>query len=255
MRRSELQRLHSAANYFLERAVHIFKPEYEPSNKDILSAERFPSSLSYVDFSFPPPHDDEFDTWGQQDFTARYQLIRPYGIEDNTAWFQIFVDIRIIIFCVSLCDYDQYVIDDDLYPVNKMMYNRQFFESTVTNPVFDEEGFLLLLTKYDLFEEKIKQIPLNQCDWFADFRPVQGTGTGTTVQSLGEKGFQYISLKFMTLYRSLTGRKLYVAKVNCLNQHSVDVALRYVREILMWEEEMSEYARTDHSSDYSVTCE
>ncbi|PIN19598.1 G-protein alpha subunit (small G protein superfamily) [Handroanthus impetiginosus] len=230
MRRSELQRLHSAADYFLERTVHIFKPEYEPSNMDILCAERLPSSLSCMDFSFAPPRDDE------------YQLIRPDGPGDNEMPFDMFGDVRIIIFCVSLCDYDQFVINDSRNSVNKMIYNRHWFECTVANPVFDQKVFLLLLTKYDLFEEKIKRIPLNQCDWFADFRPVQGRGTGKTVESLGEKGFQYIAVKFKTLYRDLTGGKLYVAKVNCLNQHSVDVALGYAREILKWEEDMSEYA-------------
>ncbi|PIN19597.1 hypothetical protein CDL12_07722 [Handroanthus impetiginosus] len=123
MQRSELQRLQSAANYFLERAVHIFKPDYEPSNMDILCAEQFPSSLSYVDFSFPPPRDDEFDIWAQQDFKTRYQLIRPDGPGDNEMPFDMFGDAQIVIFCVSLCDYDQLVVNDSRNSVNKMIYN------------------------------------------------------------------------------------------------------------------------------------
>ncbi|KAG8367047.1 hypothetical protein BUALT_Bualt16G0031800 [Buddleja alternifolia] len=125
-RRSELEGLSSVGNYFLKSAVDIFKPDYKPSHTDILHAEGFPSSLSYMDFSFPPPHADEVDIWDPQ-----YYMIRIMG-------------------------------------------------------------------------------------------------------NLEEMGLYYISVKFKELYNSITGQKLYVAEVNCLEQDSVDVALKYARDILKW---------------------
>ncbi|PIN03674.1 G-protein alpha subunit (small G protein superfamily) [Handroanthus impetiginosus] len=242
IRRSESQRVNSFADYFLERAVHIFKPDYQPSHLDILYAEGFPSPLSYMDFSFPPPRDVEVDIGYLQDFMIRYQFIRLNAFGDNETSFEIFEDVRIVIFCVSLCDYDQFVTDENGSLVNKMIYHRQCFESKVTNPIFDQKGFLLLLTKYDLFEEKIEHVPLNQCDWFDDFHPVGKQGR------IGEKGFYYISIKFKRLYTALTGRKLYVTKVNCLKQDSVDEALKYARNMLKWEEETSDCSYTYYSS-------
>ncbi|KAG8367045.1 hypothetical protein BUALT_Bualt16G0031600 [Buddleja alternifolia] len=233
-RRSELEGLPSVANYFLKRAVDIFKPDYKPSHTDILHAEGFPSSLSYVDFSFPPPHADEIDIWDPQDYMIRYQLIRATSniIGDDYKSFES-QDVRIIIFSISLTDYDQFVIDDNGDSINKMMFNKECFESMALN-IFNQIPFLLLLTEYDLFVEKIRRTPLNQCDWFNDFNPIIGGYGDRIMGNLEEMGFYYISVKFKELYSSITGQKLYVAKVNCLEQDSVDAALKYARDILKW---------------------
>ncbi|KAK4426342.1 Extra-large guanine nucleotide-binding protein 1 [Sesamum alatum] len=249
-RRRELTMLSTVANYFLECAFDILNPYYCPTPDSILYAEGFPSSPSYLDFSFPPPHNDEDNSWDQPDFTRRYQLIRSMsnGVEHNNNSLEKFEDVQMVVFCISLSDYDESVIDENGASVNKMMHDRKCFESTVTNPLFDQTPFLLLLTKYDLFEQKIADAPLDKCDWFNDFHPFRSFHN-----DMAEKGFHYISIKFKYLYKALTGgKKLFVAKVACLEQESTDAALRYAREILDWEEEMNEYYfDTDYFSDDS----
>ncbi|KAL2522860.1 Extra-large guanine nucleotide-binding protein 1 [Forsythia ovata] len=248
-RRSELERLPTVASYFLEQAVDILKPDYKPSDMDILYAEGFTSSngLSYVDFSFTePPDDDDIDSDDLHDFLQSYQLIRSpvKGYEENLKWLEISEDVGIVIFCVSLIDYDQFFIDSNGNVVNQMRFNRTFFEKIVTHPTFDQIDFLLLLTKFDLFEEKIEQVPLSLCGWFDDFHPPPNH-----TSSLGQSGFHYIAVKFKKLYSALTGRRLYVSSVNCLEGSSVDAALKYVREILKWKKEEGEY--WDYSTDES----
>ncbi|KAG8367049.1 hypothetical protein BUALT_Bualt16G0032000 [Buddleja alternifolia] len=250
-RRSELEGLPSVANYFLKRAVDIFIPDYKPSHTDILHADGFPSSLSYTDFSFPPPHADEVDIWNPQDYMIRYQLIRSTSntIGDDYKSFES-QDVRIIIFSISLTDYDQFVINDNGDSINKMMFNKECFESMAMN-IFNKIPFLLLLTEYDLFVEKIKRTPLNQCDWFNDFNPIISCYGDRIMGNLEEIGFYYISVKFKELYNSITGQKLYVAKVNCLEQDSVDAALKYARDILKWNEDCNDFLYVDYSSDES----
>ncbi|KAL0396668.1 UNVERIFIED_CONTAM: Extra-large guanine nucleotide-binding protein 1 [Sesamum calycinum] len=210
-RRSELKELSSAANYFLNRAVDILKPDYDPS-KDILYAEGFPSSPSYLDFSFPPPHNNEYYNGDQLDFTRRYQLIRSTSnrVENNNKLLEKFGDVQMVVFCISLSDYDEFVIDENGVSVNKMMHDRKSVNSYRRLGASDVAG----------------------------------------------KGFYYISVKFKDLYNTLTsGKKLYVAKVACLEQESTDAALRYAREILEWEEETSKYYDTDYFSEDSFYSE
>ncbi|KAJ9669941.1 hypothetical protein PVL29_026481 [Vitis rotundifolia] len=256
-RRSELEMLPSVASYFLERAVDILRTDYEPSDVDILYAEGVTSSngLACVDFSFPQSEPgDDIDTTDLHDSLLRYQLIRVQarGLGENCKWLEMFEDVRIVIFCVSLNDYDQYSYDANGSLVNKMMLSQRLFESIVTHPTFEQMDFLLILNKFDLFEEKIERVPLTQCDWFEDFHPVisryrlnSNSNNINNSPSLGQLAFHYIAVRFKRLYSSLTGRKLYVSLVKGLKPNSVDETLKYAREILKWDEERANFSLSD----------
>lgn len=187
----------------------------------------------------------------------RYQLIRVQarGFGENCKWLEMFEDVRLVIFCVALSDYDQYAIDGDGALANKMLLSKKFFEYIVTHPTFDQMDFLLILNKFDLFEEKIERVPLTQCDWFNDFHPVisrsqrfnSNSNNINSNPSLGQLAFHYTAVKFKRLYSSLTDRKLYVAPAKGLEPKSVDEALKYAREILKWEEESSNFSLSEYS--------
>ncbi|XP_059623755.1 extra-large guanine nucleotide-binding protein 1 [Cornus florida] len=260
-RRSELEMLPNIASYFLERAVEILRTDYVPSDVDILYAEGVTSSngLSCVDFSFPQPAPyDPNDTADQHDSLLRYQLIRVQarGFIENCKWLEMFEDVRLVMFCVSLSDYDQFVTDGDGASVNQMLLSKKFFESIVTHPTFDQMDFLLILNKFDLFEEKIEQNPLTLCDWFDDFRPVISRKSSNSniksssinnSPSLGQLAYHYIAVKFKRLYSSLTGRKLYVSLVKGLEPDTVDDSLKYAREILKWDEDRPNFSWSEYS--------
>lgn len=189
----------------------------------------------------------------------RYQLIRVQarGFGENCKWLEMFEDVRIVIFCVALSDYDQYAMDGDGALANKMLLSKKFFEYIVTHPTFDQMDFLLILNKFDLFEEKIERVPLTQCDWFNDFHPLisrsqrshssSNSNNINSNPSLGQLAFHYTAVKFKGLYSSLTDRKLYVAPAKGLEPKSVDEALKYAREILKWEEERSNFSLSEYS--------
>ncbi|XP_077216678.1 extra-large G-protein 1 [Tasmannia lanceolata] len=259
-RRRELQMLPSVANYFLERVVDISRMEYEPSDADILRAEGGTSSngLAYTEFVFPKSaYDDTIDGGDEHDPLLRYQLIKVHakGLGENRKWLEMFEDVRIVIFCVALSDYDQFCDDGTGAVKNKMLLNKKLFEILVGHPTFEQMEFLLILNKFDVFEQKIERVPLSACDWFDDYNPVisrHGTGGSNSnnvkdATSPAQQAFHYIAVKFKRLFYSFTGRNLYVSQTNGLEGLSVDEALRYAREILRWDEDRAIFSISDYS--------
>ncbi|KAL2242862.1 UNVERIFIED_CONTAM: Extra-large guanine nucleotide-binding protein 3 [Sesamum indicum] len=160
----------------------------------------------------------------------------------------MFEGMRAIVFCVSLSDYNQTWTNTTGLQQNKMLACRDFFESVAQHSCFEGTPFLLLLTKHDLLEDKIDQVPITVCEWFRDFNPLK---THSKSLPLAHQAFYYIAVKFKELYTSITGRKLYVRQIQAHDQASVDEAFRYVREMLDWEEQKNGdiYASSDEDSD------
>ncbi|ONK76024.1 uncharacterized protein A4U43_C03F23040 [Asparagus officinalis] len=246
-RRRELQSLPSAASYFLQKVVDISRVEYEPSDLDILYVEGITSAngLTCTEFLFPKLAEESGDNTDQQD-AVRYQLIRlpPKGLGENYKWLDMFEDVRIVIFCVALSNYSDFYKDVNGVSINRMMESKRLFESIITHHAFKHMDFLLVLNKFDLFEQKLETTPLTLCDWFNDFSPISSrqrlsnnsrkfNGDATKA----EQAFHYVAVKFKRLFASVTEKKLYVTSSRGLDSESVDATLRYAREILRWEEE------------------
>ncbi|XP_060168322.1 extra-large guanine nucleotide-binding protein 1-like [Lycium barbarum] len=263
-RRNELEMLPRVANYFLDHAVEISKADYNPSDMDKLYAEGITSSngVACMDFSFPnPPKDSYMEAVDQYPSSMRYQLIRVHAscVAKNCKWLEMFEDVDLVIFCVSLTEYTEYLEDYNGVCTNKMMESKKLFKNIVSHPAFAQKHCLLLLNKFDILEEIIERAPLSECEWFQDFNPVisrhPDSKTSNNNPSLAQRAYHFIAVQFKRLYRSITDRKLYVAHVTALEADSVDEALKYMREILKWDEERRKVMRdwTTESAEASTT--
>ncbi|XP_074269568.1 extra-large guanine nucleotide-binding protein 3-like [Silene latifolia] len=244
-RKEELNFLPDTTKYFLDRVIEISSNDYEPSEKDVLYAEgvtqsnglasveflldsRSPLSIAYSEnHDHPPP-------------LTKYQLIRikSSGLQDGFKWLGMFEDVRAVIYCVALSDYDVLWENGIDSLSNKMLASRQMFESLLKHPSLRDIPFVLLLNKYDVFEEKISKVPLTTCDWFQDFCPVNPQGSN---QSLAQQAYYYVAVKFKELYADIKGQKLYVWPTKALERSSVDEAFKFVHEVFKWDDVKEEH--------------
>ena len=179
--------------------------------------------------------------------------MHPRSLGKHCKWLDMFEDTDIVLFCVSMTDYDEYSADCNGVLTNKMLASKDLFESMVTHPTFENKNFLLILNKFDLLEEKIEQVPLSQCEWFHDFKPIVSQNRhNSTNPSLAQRAFHYIGMKFKKLFDSLTDKKLFVSLVTGLENDTVDEALRYAREIIMWQQEAEEPSLNNEMSSTDI---
>ncbi|OAE31629.1 hypothetical protein AXG93_3384s1030 [Marchantia polymorpha subsp. ruderalis] len=234
-RKDELSALPHYADYFLDKVTEFSSNEYVPSPLDIIRAEGLAqgSGLAEVEFSL----DDKISSYQDVEGSSpeRYQLIKVggKGMAEGCKWLDMFEDVHAVIFCVAISDYDQVCPDFDGVLRSKLRQT-ELFESVLKHPVLREKPFVLLLNKYDLFEDKFcKDVPLTTCEWFTDFKPVGASQM--TPQWQAQQAYTYVVHKYKELFAN-GGYKVFTFKLMATEQEKVLEAFQYVREILKWKD-------------------
>ncbi|KIJ66158.1 hypothetical protein HYDPIDRAFT_110344 [Hydnomerulius pinastri MD-312] len=160
------------ANYFLAEVLRVGSPSYRPTETDILKVREETTSIVETRFAM-----------GQM-LIRVLELGGP--LPKRLKCIHCFEGVTSIIFCAALDEYDQV----DHLNENKLAQSIAWFESIVNSRYFLCSSIILLLTKIDVFKEKLPKVPLGE--YFPEY-----TG-GADVN----KAAKYILWRFMQANRA-----------------------------------------------------
>jgi len=151
-RQSEYQ-LNDSASYFFEAVDRIAQPNYVPTDQDILRARVRTSGIIEINFVLKEEnfYFSVIDVGGQR--------------SERRKWIHCFQDVTAVLYCVDLSGYDRKLFEDET--VNRMHESLQLFKDIVNGDWFSGTAMILFLNKRDIFQEKIKRVPLKIC--FEDY--------------------------------------------------------------------------------------
>ncbi|KAL0111173.1 hypothetical protein PUN28_012824 [Cardiocondyla obscurior] len=149
-RRREYQ-LTDSAKYYLSDLERIEKPDFLPTEQDILRARAPTTGIIEYPFDLDSIIFRMVDVGGQR--------------SERRKWIHCFENVTSIIFLVALSEYDQILFESE--NENRMEESKALFKTIITYPWFQHSSVILFLNKKDLLEEKIMYSHL--VDYFPEF--------------------------------------------------------------------------------------
>ncbi|WFD04846.1 Guanine nucleotide-binding protein alpha-2 subunit [Malassezia vespertilionis] len=139
------------ASYFFESAMRIARPDYVPSEQDVLNARSKTVGVLETRFRMGELSINLVDVGGQR--------------SERNKWIHCFEAVTTILFCVALSEYDQALLEDSKQ--NRMAESLVLFESIINSRWFQQTSVVLMLNKIDIFRQKLPLRPL--VDYFPEY--------------------------------------------------------------------------------------
>ena len=150
--RSKFQ-LPDSAEYFFSKLDEIAKDGYIPTQQDVLRSRVRTTGIVENDFLIQGNHFKMFDVGGQR--------------SERKKWIHCFEGVTAVIFVGVLSEYDLMLYEDNT--VNRMKETIVLFDEICNSRWFAKTAIILFLNKRDMFEEKIRRVPLSVCPLFANY--------------------------------------------------------------------------------------
>jgi len=136
--------LMDAAPYFFSNINRIADRTYIPTVDDVLHARAKTTGITEQRFNMGQLSIHMFDVGGQR--------------SERKKWIHCFESVTSIIFCTSLSEYDQVLLEESA--VNRMDESLCLFDGVVNSRWFVRTSIILFLNKIDLFKQKLHKAPL-----------------------------------------------------------------------------------------------
>jgi len=149
--RSNEYQLTDSAHYYIAAVDRLASEGYIPTEQDVLRSRVKTTGIIETDFIVEKTKFNMVDVGGQR--------------SERKKWMHCFADVTSVIFCVALSEYDLKLYEDN--ETNRMHESVRLFKEICNSKWFVETSMILFLNKKDLFEEKIKKVPLTVC--FKDY--------------------------------------------------------------------------------------
>eukprot|EP01121_Diplochlamys_sp_Union-15-3_P000634 TRINITY_DN1053_c0_g1_i1.p1 TRINITY_DN1053_c0_g1~~TRINITY_DN1053_c0_g1_i1.p1 ORF type:complete len:356 (+),score=62.55 TRINITY_DN1053_c0_g1_i1:109-1176(+) len=142
--RSNEYQLTDSAAYYIENVDRLASEGYIPTEQDVLRSRAKTTGIIETEFVVEKTRFRMVDVGGQR--------------SERKKWMHCFADVTSVIFCVALSEYDLKLYEDN--ETNRMEESLRLFKEICNSKWFVDTSMILFLNKKDLFEEKIKRIPL-----------------------------------------------------------------------------------------------
>jgi len=146
---------------------------------------------------------------------------------ERKKWLHCFNSVTCVIFLTDLSAFDLVLEEDNT--TNRLLESLKLWSALTRYPHFHGIPFVLFLNKSDLFEQKIKRIPLSEV--FSDYNEVTSTAEFSQFSTQFEKSWNYILKQFRT--NCLPGETLYPFLTNCLDTELCKKVFMVVRDTIM----------------------
>uniref|UniRef100_A0A6B2L928 Uncharacterized protein n=1 Tax=Arcella intermedia TaxID=1963864 RepID=A0A6B2L928_9EUKA len=196
--------LPDSATYFFENLDRILADDYIPTIEDVIRARLKTIGINEVTFEVDKLFFKIVDVGGQR--------------SERRKWIHCFEDVTAIIFCVSLNEYNLMLEEDST--VNRMHESVQLFTEICDSPYFRNSAILLFFNKKDLFEVKIKQIPLSVC--------YSNAPNGKSY----EEGLKYLEQKFVKIGKK-KGKIIYPHVTHATDRDCIKFVFGAIRETIL----------------------
>ncbi|CAH0551208.1 unnamed protein product [Brassicogethes aeneus] len=155
--RSNEYQLIDSAQYFLEKVQEVRKPEYLPSEQDILRCRILTKGIYELIFQVKKVKFQMIDVGGQRG--------------ERRKWFLCFNGVTAIIFVTACSSYDSVLREDPTK--NRLVESLEIFRTVWNNKFLKNISVILFLNKQDIFKRKIMAGRSKLEEFFEDYRYYQ----------------------------------------------------------------------------------
>lgn len=202
--RSKEFQLDDNAKYCLDNVDNISRPDYVPTQQDVLHTRVRTTGVIEISFQMQTRKVRLVDVGGQR--------------AERRKWMGCFDDVTAVLFCVALSEYDLKLLEDN--ETNRMRESMKIFQE-VTSKWFPKSTIILFLNKRDLFEQKIPVSPLK-----ATFPDYDGP-------SQFQPAVDFIRDKFLSLDPNAELNRVYPHITCATDTESIQVVFAAVQETLI----------------------
>ncbi|XP_038046824.1 guanine nucleotide-binding protein G(t) subunit alpha-3-like [Patiria miniata] len=144
--RSNEYQLLDSISYFVENVYRLAEPNWLPTDEDIVRSRLRTSGIIETRFQFRGLTFRLLDVGGQRN--------------QRQKWIHCFDDVTAVLFTVAISAYDQVLREDN--HTSRMEESLLLFASICNCKWFTKTATMLFLNKCDIFEEKIRRVPLKR---------------------------------------------------------------------------------------------
>lgn len=206
--RSTFQIVESVKAYF-DKIDEIAADGYIASESDILLSRVRTSGIVEEQYMIDGAKFCMFDVGGQRN--------------ERKKWIHCFDDVTAVIFVAALSEYDQVLYEDA--NTNRMTEAVVLFDEICNNVYFKDCSMILFLNKRDLFEDKIKRVPIATV---ADFHDYSGAPCDY------QDGCSYFTNLFLIRNKSDASEKEIYHHITCATDtKNVEVVFNACKDIIL----------------------